>query len=547
MSFRRILNRHAFAFLAGSVLAFGSLASATAQLAGPDIDPFEDDLGVPSETAPATEGEQKTAEQAIQEGIDYFESGDYTNAMQIENVFLSQIPGAPGPLSVHYFEKGEYAKAMQIANFFIARNPNAAGPNLIRGKSLAAIGENELALQALSSAARSSQSPEADYETGKIYLSLRDYKNATNEFTKAVQKDAFNAEYLIMRGKAQLRFAQQLSQSQSFLGTANPQAELDQAIESLDRAIELDAENAEAYLQRSLANSFLGEMDKSVEDGQRAVSLASDDVQYAARLGFTYQRRADGEQFAFDKDLGKVIADYKNAIDAFETYLKVHGDPDSQDEELAEDPEAIAPEDVYLGRAMTHVALANTIPAEGRQTHYQQAIDDCNRTLEFEITGAERASALLQRGIAERLMGQTQVAIKSFTDAITAAGSFAEASLRRGIAYYHLGDLDSAQADFEQATLELRPDGRANFWLGVTQARRGQYADAIRYYSAALRENRGYKPAYSNRGLANMRIGRYEQAANDFSTLLKRDPDDTVARERRDIARELMDSATESK
>jgi tetratricopeptide (TPR) repeat protein len=545
MSFRRELNRHAFAFIAGSAVALGSLANATAQLPGPDIDPFEEDLA-PIATPPAVEGDQKTAEEAIKEGIDYFEAGDYANAMQIETVFLTRIPGTPGPISVHYFDNGEYAKAMQIANFFLARNPNAAGPHLIRGKSLAAIGETELALQSLGSASSYSQSPEPDYERGKIYYDMQDYKNATAEFTKAVQKDAFNAEYLILRAKAQLRLAQLTRQSPSLLGTPNTTALVDQAISSLDRAIELDAENAEAFVQRSFANSFLGEMDESVEDGQRAVSLASDDVQNSARLGFTYQRRADAEKFAFEKDLSKVIADYNSAIDAFATYLVVHGDPDNQDEELTENPEAISPKDVYLGRAMTHISLANTIPAEGRQTHYQQAIDDCNRTLEFELTGPERASSLLQRGIAERLMEQNQLAIESFSDAIDAAGSFPEASLRRGIAYFHLGDLDSAQADFEQAALDLRRDGRANYWLGVTQASRGQFADAIRHYSVALRENPGYKPAYSNRGLAYMRMGRYEQAANDFSSLLKNDPTDTVAHSRRDMARQLMADATDS-
>ena len=117
MSLRRKLNRHAFAFIAGSAVALGCLASATAQLAGPDIDPFEDDLA-PSEPPPAAAGDQKTAEEAIKEGIDYFESGEFLNAMQIENVFLTRIPGAPGPLSVHYFDNGEYAKAIQIANFF---------------------------------------------------------------------------------------------------------------------------------------------------------------------------------------------------------------------------------------------------------------------------------------------------------------------------------------------------------------------------------------------------------------------------------------------
>ncbi len=545
MSFRRKINRHAFAFFAASAVALGSLAPAAAQLAGPDIDPFEEDLA-PRQTPPPAEGEQKTAEQLIKEAIDYYEAGDFNNAFQIENAFLSQVPGAPGPLEQHYYDNGEYAKAMQIASFFLSRNPNAAGPHLIRGKCLAAIGEDELALQSFAAASNYSSSPEAVYERGKIYFEMRDYKNATAEFTKAVQANAFNPEYLIMRAKSQLRLAQQTNQQPSLLGGPNSAALVDQAIASLDRAIELDPENAEVYSQRSFGKSFLGEMDESIEDAQRAVQLAPDDVQNSARLGFAYKNRADGEKFAFDKDLGKAIADYKNALGAFETYLKVHGDPKNQDESLEDDPEAIDPKNVYLARALTHIAIANSIPDEDREAHYQRAIDDCNRALEFEVTEAERASALFQRGIAERLMGKTQVAIDTFSDAITAAGSFPDASLRRGIAYYHLGQLDAAMADFQQAAQELPRDGRVNFWLGVIRARRGDYNEAIRLYSAALRENPGYKPAYNNRGLAYLRIGRFQQAAEDFSALLQRDPTDEVARSRRDMALQLMASTDSS-
>ena len=502
--------RRALSWAAASLIVFALSSPLMAQVGGPDIDPFEEDLS-PQPGPEATEPQQKTGEELWADAQGLFDASDFAGAMQIYNAFLAQ-------------------------------NPSFGPAHLMRGRCLAAIGEMELALNAFTNAATYvPQSPEPAIEKGKIYLELRDYQNAATEYSKAVQADPFDADSLLQRGKSQLKLAQLTQQSPSF-GQPNTAAIVDQALRSLERVTEIDPTNAEAFSQLTLVRSFLGEMDEAVEDARKAVSLNPQEAQYSARLAFAYKGRADNETVKrYEKDLSKAVADYNQAVAAFSTYLQAKGDPNMDQSEFEENPDFMPPEDIYLARALTYISLANITAGDARNEYYQNAIDDCNKVLEFDIEPQNTATALTERGIAQRLLGDNQAAIESYNDAIRVAGRYPEALIRRGIAYYHEEDLDAALVDFEEAMIQTR-DGRANFWAGVIYASRGDFNEAIRHYTNALRENSGYKPAYNNRGLAYLRSGRYQRAVDDFGELLYRDPDDAVARSRRDQALQLLEN-----
>ena len=514
MSLRVHFFRRALLYVVASSIALAFSNPTMCQVGGPAIDPFEEDLSPPAGQQPdaeAAQPEQKTGEELWADAQGLFDAGDYAGAMQIYNAFLAQ-------------------------------NPNFGPAHLMRGRCLAEIGEIESALNAFTNAATYvPQSPEPAVEKGKIYLELRDYQNAVTEYSNAVQADPFNPETLLQRGKAQLKLAQLTQQSPSF-GTPNTAAIVDQALRSLERVTEIDPENAEAFSELSLVRSFLGEMDEAIEDARKARSLDPQEVQYAARLGFSYKGRADNETVErYEKDLGTAVADYRQALAAFGAYLQAKGDPNMDQTEFEENPDASPPQDIYLARALTNISLANITAGDARNEYLQNAIEDCNRILEYDIEPQNTATALTQRGIAQRLMGDNQTAIESYNDAIRVAGRYPEALIRRGIAYYHQNDLDAAMVDFKEAMVQTR-DGRADFWTGVIHASRGDFNEAIRHYTNALRVNPGYRPAYNNRGLAYLRTGRYDRAVDDFGELLYRNPEDSVARSRRDQALQLLES-----
>ena len=522
MSLRISFLRTALSLLVAFLLLCLTTENAPAQVGGPEIDPFAEDLGggpLTGEAAPngdipgaPPQQEGKTAEEVVAEAQALFESGDYGGALRIYNLVLAQVPNS-GPL------------------------------HLLKGRCLAELGEKELALGSFTTAENYLQtSPAPPIEKGKIYYEMRDYKNAVTEFSKAVAADPLNSESLLERGKSQLKLAQLSLNAPSLLGPPNTGALVEQAIDSLERVTEIDPQNAEAFSQLSRARSLMQDSDEAVEDARKALQL-SDDVQYAGRLGIAYQSRADNEkQQRFQKDLAQAALDYHYAIDQFSAFLDEKGNPQLDQTEFEEDPDLISPQAIYQYRIAAYVGLASITSSNG-STYYQKAIDDCNKLLEYkDASGQVRAAALLQRGMSQRMIGDNEAAIESYNDAMEVAGPIPDALIRRGIIYYYLGDLDSALPDFQEAIVQTSDprDVRAKFWVGVIHARRGEFADAVRNYSSALRRSPGYKPARSNRGLALMRMGRYQQAAEDFAELVRVDPEDEVSLRRRDQAYQLL-------
>jgi tetratricopeptide (TPR) repeat protein len=109
------------------------------------------------------------------------------------------------------------------------------------------------------------------------------------------------------------------------------------------------------------------------------------------------------------------------------------------------------------------------------------------------------ATAYNNRGVAYRLKGQYDDAIKDFDEAIRLRSTFANAFNNRAVAYRNKGDLDHALEDYGEA-IRLRPD---------------------------------YIPAFYNRGLVLMDKGEYDRALGDFEIVLRADPQNPLALFRR--------------
>lgn len=474
-----------------------------------DIDPFADTFGddpvvsvEPDEGADDESGEgeeapaQKTPEEVLQE-------------------------------AQQHMEKEEWAEAVQKFSSILAVSPRYVPGYVLRGRALGQLGENELALQSLSQAViYGSQFPEVFIERGKIFLEERQYREAADDFEQAVQLMPSSAELQFLRGKSQARLAQELGASGGFTSAGL----FDTAMKALDRAIFLDEEYAEAYGERANVHIGMGDADAAVDDLERAAELESDNAQYVVRLALVYSRRAEAEDAAREPDEKQLHEDYRKAILAFKDYLSIAEDFGllEDDADPPEDPEDILPEQALLGLASAQINLADKTDETGL---FRDAIESCDKAIDLR---PQLPTAFYQRGVAQRMLNELSAAVDSFSEALDMSPEFSEARLRRGIVWYHMGQFDLALGDFERAA-ESR-DGRGNFWAGATLARQGNYVEAAQQYSTTIKQNPLYKPAYNNRGLAYMKLGLYKQAAKDFTTLLRMNPKNSIARQRRDLA-----------
>ena len=434
-------------------------------------------------------------------------------------------------------EAGNCGEAIGVFNGILAqRETQRYAPALLeKGKCLAKLNEIGLANMNLKEALRGASAypdlmVEVSIAQGDVFMDSRppNYQDAVESYDLAVQTDPMNLQALLKRSQAQIRLA-------STGYDANAALNLEQAVKSLDRVIDADDSLADAYMERARANLLKQELDKAIDDADKAYLLNDESSEFAARRGVIYLSRAEDEKRRYDSDMDQVVADYQIAINSFAEYLRAEGSK-SKDDFDKDDPDAFLPDQVWVFSAAARIGLASHVDANLGSSYYTDAIEEANKAIEFE---SDSPDAFYQRGIAQRLLGDLQGAIDSWTTSLEIAPRNPELHLRRGIAHYYNGDLRLARQDFKVA--EAMPDGRALFWSGVTHAKENDFKLAIRNYSAALQLQPDYVPAYSNRGLAYMQLGDYDRAEKDFNEIVLRDSQDQVARQRRDQARQMRE------
>ena len=124
--------------------------------------------------------------------------------------------------------------------------------------------------------------------------------------------------------------------------------------------------------------------------------------------------------------------------------------------------------------------------------------------------------AFNHRGAAHDYKGQTDQAIRDYTEAIRLKPDDAKAFNNRGIVHGRKGQYDRAIADYDQA-IRLKPDDAKAFNnRGNAYNRKGQTDRAIADYDQAIRLKPDYAKAFGNRGLTYENLGRRDQALRDY-------------------------------
>ena len=167
----------------------------------------------------------------------------------------------------------KYEEALAVEN-----SPGNFESHFERGRLLREKGYVSDALQAFGLAqsfARDQEPPAlvAYYlELGQAYLDTEQFNTAISIFEGAINQlpgQTRNSELWFQLGVAQSEFAQ----SQQF-STPQQQAEdLQKALNAFDRAIDVNPNYPEALFERGMTHSMLGDIDKSIDDLEKAVEL----------------------------------------------------------------------------------------------------------------------------------------------------------------------------------------------------------------------------------------------------------------------------------
>jgi tetratricopeptide (TPR) repeat protein len=137
------------------------------------------------------------------------------------------------------------------------------------------------------------------------------------------------------------------------------------------------------------------------------------------------------------------------------------------------------------------------------------------------LAGAQKAGADAYTQALEVLaVGDTQKAIKLFSQAITANPDEFHIYNDRGVAYKISGNPENALADYTKA-LELKPDyANALNNRGVIYLQKGLYDEAIEDFTGALKSTALKSKVHTNLGLAYAQKGKHKQAVEHLEAAL---------------------------
>jgi tetratricopeptide (TPR) repeat protein len=176
--------------------------------------------------------------------------------------------------------------------------------------------------------------------------------------------------------------------------------DLEQAVQTLSEAIELNPEFSEAYYRRGICYHYLGDDRLAIADFTEASSINFNDPRSALWLGFTHAK----------------MGNYLDALRAYNDAIAVS--------------DRFTP--AYINRGLAYMALGE----------YEKALSDFNDAVRLEPTNSDY---YFKRGLAYEALGQYDKAGESFADAI-------EFNDKHTAAYRHLSEAMQRLGRTELAT-----------------------------------------------------------------------------------------------
>ncbi len=241
---------------------------------------------------------------------------------------------------------------------------------------------------------------------------------------------------------------------------------LPRAVESYDRAIELDPNCVEAYSNRGNALQKAYEMEAGDDGAKRIRSIRT-------RLALSYSSR--GAVLSGQNLLDEALASYDKALSLKPNFSCA-----------------------WSNRGVVLLDLGR--PGE--------ALQSCDIAISHDSKNAEAWS---NRGLALNALQRYGPACHSFEQATELNPLYVEAWSNRGIALHFLGRLDDAIDSFNRA-IELDPTHTEAFCnKGISLTALNRPEEAIACYDAAIARHPSSTSAHFNKALALLVMGDFEQ------------------------------------
>jgi tetratricopeptide (TPR) repeat protein len=275
------------------------------------------------------------------------------------------------------------------------------------------------------------------------------------------------------------------------------------ALSAYDQAIALRADYAEAHNGRGAVLRLLGRLDDALASCELAIRLRADYAEAHVSRGNVL------------RDLGLLdaaLASYESASAirplsvAFLNRGNVLRDLGQPDAALASYDRAIAlkPDcgEAYCNRA----AILR------EQGQPEAALASCDRALAIRPGFAE---AFSNRGNALRDLGQLDAALASYEQAIALQPACTDAHVNRGNVLHQQGQLAAAIASYDRAIAHGPDCAEAHANRGIVLQQQGELDAALTSYDRAIALKADYAEAYTARGMLRLLRGDYPKGWAD--------------------------------
>jgi len=287
-----------------------------------------------------------------------------------------------------------------------------------------------------------------------------------------------------------------------------------QAVEILNKAIEVNSNYAICFYNRGYAYKELKQYEVAMADFNKAISL---DPNYID----SYVNRAI--LFLQLNQFEAAIEDYSKAIDLNPEFAEAYCNRGFALMELKQFDAAIA----EYSKAITlkpdfAEAYCNRGHVLTELKDYQEAIEDCDRAIYLK---SDLAEAFLVRGNICLRLKEFENAITNYSKAISLKPTYAEAYSNRGNANRELRRLETALSDYSKA-ISLKPDYvDAYSNRGCVYVELMEYKNALNDQDIAIKLKPDFAPAYSNRANALRDDKQYDEALIYYQKAINLKPD----------------------
>jgi len=222
----------------------------------------------------------------------YRELEKYPSAEQALKEVEMRFPDYPGlmmekALLLQY--TGKMDEAIEAYTTALEKDPDNLNIKIMLGTAQYLTGKIKLAKETVSEVLpKLYNSPEAHYYMGRILHDLGKYADAQKEYLLAIDRVKNNAQYLLHYG----------------INAVNLR-NIPVALESFNRAIELDSKLAEAYFQRGSLRFREGSTEESVNNFKKALALDNNMTRVYEFLGDAYDQQ---------REMGTAMNYYQKAI-----------------------------------------------------------------------------------------------------------------------------------------------------------------------------------------------------------------------------------------